>query len=109
MEISIHSLLEGATRATGSVAVIDVFRAFTTAAVAPTAEITEVAVFKTFEFGVWFTLPKVLSLLPLLLEVPEACFEYFIRLRSGEWLIRRSLARPSAGLAILILNVKINF
>jgi 2-phosphosulfolactate phosphatase len=34
MEISIHRLLEGATRATGSVAVIDVFRAFTTAAVA---------------------------------------------------------------------------
>jgi 2-phosphosulfolactate phosphatase len=34
MEISIHSLLEGATRTTGSVAVIDVFRAFTTAAVA---------------------------------------------------------------------------
>jgi hypothetical protein len=34
MEISINSLLEGATQATGSVAVIDVFRAFTTAAVA---------------------------------------------------------------------------
>ena len=34
MENSIHSLLEGAERATGSVAVIDVFRAFTTAAVA---------------------------------------------------------------------------
>ena len=34
MEISIHSLLEGATRATGIIAVIDVFRAFTTAAVA---------------------------------------------------------------------------
>ena len=34
MEISIHSLLEGAARATGSVAVIDVFRAFTTAALA---------------------------------------------------------------------------
>jgi 2-phosphosulfolactate phosphatase len=34
IKISIHSLLEGATRATGSVAVIDVFRAFTTAAVA---------------------------------------------------------------------------
>src|SRR5215472_4434170 len=34
MEISIHSLLEGATRATGAVAVIDVFRAFTSAAVA---------------------------------------------------------------------------
>jgi 2-phosphosulfolactate phosphatase len=33
MEISIHSLLEGATRAAGTVAVIDVFRAFTTAAV----------------------------------------------------------------------------
>src|ERR1700752_4273465 len=34
MEIWIYSLLEGARRATGSVAVIDVFRAFTTAAVA---------------------------------------------------------------------------
>jgi len=34
MEISIHSLLEGAIRAAGTVAVIDVFRAFTTAAVA---------------------------------------------------------------------------
>jgi 2-phosphosulfolactate phosphatase len=34
MEISIYSLLEGATRATGTVAVIDFFRAFTTAAVA---------------------------------------------------------------------------
>jgi 2-phosphosulfolactate phosphatase len=33
MEISIHSLLEGATRAAGTVAVIDVFRAFTTAAI----------------------------------------------------------------------------
>jgi 2-phosphosulfolactate phosphatase len=34
MEISIQSLLEGAARATGTVAIIDVFRAFTTAAVA---------------------------------------------------------------------------
>jgi 2-phosphosulfolactate phosphatase len=34
MEIRIESLFEGASRATGSVAVIDVFRAFTTAAVA---------------------------------------------------------------------------
>ena len=34
MNISIHSLLDGAARATGTVAVIDVFRAFTTAAVA---------------------------------------------------------------------------
>jgi 2-phosphosulfolactate phosphatase len=34
MEISIHSLLEGSERATGTVAIIDVFRAFTTAAVA---------------------------------------------------------------------------
>jgi 2-phosphosulfolactate phosphatase len=33
MKISIHSLLEGARRADGTVAVIDVFRAFTTAAV----------------------------------------------------------------------------
>jgi 2-phosphosulfolactate phosphatase len=34
MDIRIDSLLEGAERATGSVAIIDVFRAFTTAAVA---------------------------------------------------------------------------
>ncbi|MFI5000810.1 MAG: 2-phosphosulfolactate phosphatase [Reyranellales bacterium] len=34
MEIRIESLLEGAKRATGAVAIIDVFRAFTTAAVA---------------------------------------------------------------------------
>jgi 2-phosphosulfolactate phosphatase len=34
MEIRIESLLEGAGRATGTVAIIDVFRAFTTAAVA---------------------------------------------------------------------------
>ena len=34
MKISIQSLLEGATRATGTVAVIDVFRAFITAAMA---------------------------------------------------------------------------
>jgi len=34
MEISIHRLLDGATRAIGTVAIIDVFRAFTTAAVA---------------------------------------------------------------------------
>ena len=34
MSISIHNLLEGATRATGTVAVIDVFRAFTSATVA---------------------------------------------------------------------------
>ena len=34
MGISIYSLLEGAERATGTVAVIDVFRAFTSAAVA---------------------------------------------------------------------------
>jgi len=34
MEICIESLLEGAARATGAVAILDVFRAFTTAAVA---------------------------------------------------------------------------
>lgn len=34
MEVRIESLLEGARRATGAVAIIDVFRAFTTAAVA---------------------------------------------------------------------------
>ncbi len=34
MEIRIESLIEGAARASGTVAIIDVFRAFTTAAVA---------------------------------------------------------------------------
>ena len=34
MKISIQSLLEGARNASGAVAVIDIFRAFTTAAVA---------------------------------------------------------------------------
>ena len=34
MKISIQSLLEGARKASGAVAVIDTFRAFTTAAVA---------------------------------------------------------------------------
>ena len=34
MEISIHSLLEGAQQATGTVIIVDVFRAFTTASVA---------------------------------------------------------------------------
>jgi hypothetical protein len=34
LEISIHRFLEGATHETGSVAIIDVFRALTTAAVA---------------------------------------------------------------------------
>jgi 2-phosphosulfolactate phosphatase len=34
MEVRIDSLLEGAARAAGTVVVIDVFRAFTTAAVA---------------------------------------------------------------------------
>ena len=34
MEVTIESLLEGAKRATGAVVIVDVFRAFTTAAVA---------------------------------------------------------------------------
>jgi 2-phosphosulfolactate phosphatase len=34
MDIRIESLIEGAARASGVVAIIDVFRAFTTAAVA---------------------------------------------------------------------------
>jgi hypothetical protein len=34
VKISIHSLLEGMKRATGTVAVIELFRAFSTAAVA---------------------------------------------------------------------------
>jgi 2-phosphosulfolactate phosphatase len=47
MEISIHSLLEGATRATGSVAVIDVFRAFTTAAVALANRASKIVMVRT--------------------------------------------------------------
>jgi 2-phosphosulfolactate phosphatase len=49
MEISIHSLLEGATRATGSVAVIDVFRAFTTAAVALANGASKIVMVRTVE------------------------------------------------------------
>jgi 2-phosphosulfolactate phosphatase len=49
MEISIHSLLEGATRATGSVAVIDVFRAFTTAAVALANGASRIVMVRTVE------------------------------------------------------------
>jgi 2-phosphosulfolactate phosphatase len=49
MEISILSLLEGATRATGSVAVIDVFRAFTTAAVALANGASRIVMVRTVE------------------------------------------------------------
>jgi 2-phosphosulfolactate phosphatase len=49
MEISIHSLLEGAERATGSVAVIDVFRAFTTAAVALANGASSIVMVRTVE------------------------------------------------------------
>ena len=49
MEISIHSLLEGATRATGTVAVIDVFRAFTTAAVALANGASTIVMVRTVE------------------------------------------------------------
>ena len=49
MEISIHSLLEGATRATGTVAIIDVFRAFTTAAVALANGASKIVMVRTVE------------------------------------------------------------
>ena len=49
MEISIHSLLDGATRAIGTVAVIDVFRAFTTAAVALANGATSIVMVSTIE------------------------------------------------------------
>ena len=49
MEISIHSLLEGATRATGSVAVIDVFRAFTSATVALANGASSIVMVRTVE------------------------------------------------------------
>jgi 2-phosphosulfolactate phosphatase len=49
MEISIHSLLEGARQATGSVAVIDVFRAFTTAAVALANGASRIVMVRTVE------------------------------------------------------------
>src|ERR1700761_1248876 len=52
MEISIHSLLEGATRATGSVAVVDVFRAFTTAAVALANGALSIVMVRTVEEAV---------------------------------------------------------
>ena len=49
MEISIHSLLDGAKRAIGTVAVIDVFRAFTTAAVALANGATSIVMVSTVE------------------------------------------------------------
>jgi 2-phosphosulfolactate phosphatase len=49
MEISIHSLLEGATRATATVAIIDVFRAFTTAAVALANGASSIVMVRTVE------------------------------------------------------------
>jgi len=49
MEISIHSLLEGATRATGTVAIIDVCRAFTTAAVALANGASRIVVVRSVE------------------------------------------------------------
>jgi 2-phosphosulfolactate phosphatase len=49
MEIAIHSLAEGASRATGTVAVIDVFRAFTTAAVALANGASSVVMVRTVE------------------------------------------------------------
>jgi 2-phosphosulfolactate phosphatase len=44
-----HSLLEGATRATGTVAIIDVFRAFTTAAVGLTNGAAAIVMVRTVE------------------------------------------------------------
>jgi 2-phosphosulfolactate phosphatase len=49
MEIMIHSLLEGATRATGTVVIIDVFRAFTTAAVALANGASKIVMVRTVE------------------------------------------------------------
>lgn len=49
MKISIYSLLEGATRATGTVAIIDVFRAFTTAAIALANGASRIVMVRTVE------------------------------------------------------------
>src|ERR1700745_1842275 len=52
MEISIHSLMEGAERATGTVAVIDVFRAFTSPAVALANGALSIVMVRTVEEAV---------------------------------------------------------
>ncbi|HEY3793465.1 MAG TPA: 2-phosphosulfolactate phosphatase [Bradyrhizobium sp.] len=49
MEVVLESLLEGAKRATGTVAIIDVFRAFTTAAVALANGATHITMVGTVE------------------------------------------------------------
>src|SRR5690349_21156152 len=49
MEIFIASLLEGARQATGAVAIIDVFRAFTTAAVALANGASEIIMVSSIE------------------------------------------------------------
>src|SRR5438309_3319121 len=48
-EISMHSLLDGAARAIGTVAVIEVFRAFTTAAVALANGASRIVMVRTVE------------------------------------------------------------
>jgi 2-phosphosulfolactate phosphatase len=52
-DIAIHSLLEGATRATGTVAIIDVFRAFTTAAVALAHGAARIIMVSSVEDALW--------------------------------------------------------
>jgi phosphosulfolactate phosphohydrolase-like enzyme len=49
MEISIHSLLKGTLRATGTAAVIDVLRAFTTIAVALTNGASPIVMVRSVE------------------------------------------------------------
>ena len=53
MDIRIESLLEGAARASGVVAIIDVFRAFTTAAVALANGATRITMVASVEEGRW--------------------------------------------------------
>ena len=52
MRITIYSLIEGAERATGTVAVIDVFRAFTSAAVALANGALSIVMVRTVEEAV---------------------------------------------------------
>ena len=49
MNVSIQGLLEGAARATGTVAIIDVFRAFTTAAVTLTNGVSAIVMVRSVE------------------------------------------------------------
>jgi 2-phosphosulfolactate phosphatase len=99
MEISIYSLLEGAERATGSVAIIDVFRAFTSAAVALANGATSIVMVRTVEealalreVGIGQCMGEVRGQAPDGFDFGNSPFEISIIDFSGKTIIQRTSA-----------------